>query len=93
MGDLIVTCTSKHSRNRYVGYNIGRGKSLEEITSGMNMIAEGVKTTKSVSQWSRRNNIEMPITEAVYKVLFEKMDPKDAVNALMTRNAKDEIMI
>lgn len=93
MGDLIVTCTSEHSRNRYVGYNIGRGLSLEEITSGMTMIAEGVKTTKSVSQWSRRNNIEMPITEAVYKVLFDKMDPKDAVNELMTRNAKDEIMI
>lgn len=93
MGDLIVTCTSQHSRNRYVGYNIGRGLSLNEITSGMNMIAEGVKTTKSVHQWSRRNNIEMPITEAVYKVLFEKMDPKDAVNQLMTRNAKDEIMI
>lgn len=93
MGDLIVTCTSQHSRNRYVGYNIGRGLSLEEITSGMNMIAEGVKTTKSVSQWSRRNNVEMPITEAVYKVLFNKMDPRDAVNELMTRNAKDEIMI
>lgn len=93
MGDLIVTCTSEHSRNRYVGYNIGRGLSLDEITSGMNMIAEGVKTTKSVSQWSRRNNVEMPITEAVYKVLFENMDPKDAVNELMTRNAKEEIMI
>lgn len=93
MGDLIVTCTSKHSRNRYVGYNIGQGKSLKEITSGMNMIAEGVKTAKSVTQWSRRNNVEMPITDAVYKVLFENMDPKDAVNELMTRNAKDEIMI
>jgi len=93
MGDLIVTCTSEHSRNRYVGYNIGQGKSLQEITSGMNMIAEGVKTAKSVTQWSRRNNIEMPITDAVYKVLFENMDPKDAVNELMTRNAKDEIMI
>jgi glycerol-3-phosphate dehydrogenase (NAD(P)+) len=93
MGDLIVTCTSEHSRNRYVGYNIGRGKSLDEIRSGMNMIAEGVKTAKSVTQWSRRNNVEMPITDAVYKVLFENMDPKDAVNELMTRNAKDEIMI
>lgn len=93
MGDLIVTCTSEHSRNRYVGYNIGRGKSLKEITSGMNMIAEGVKTAKSVTQWSRRNNVEMPITDAVYKVLFENMNPKDAVNELMTRNAKDEIMI
>lgn len=93
MGDLIVTCTSEHSRNRYVGYNIGRGKSLNEIRSGMNMIAEGVKTAKSVTQWSRRNNVEMPITDAVYKVLFEDMNPKDAVNELMTRNAKDEIMI
>ncbi len=93
MGDLIVTCTSEHSRNRYVGYNIGRGKSLDEIRSGMNMIAEGVKTAKSVTQWSRRNNVEMPITDAVYKVLFEDMNPKDAVNELMTRNAKDEIMI
>lgn len=93
MGDLIVTCTSTHSRNRYVGYNIGRGKTLKEITSGMNMVAEGVKTARSVYQWSQQNGVEMPITEAVYKVLFEKMDPKDAVNELMTRNAKDEIMI
>jgi glycerol-3-phosphate dehydrogenase (NAD(P)+) len=93
MGDLIVTCTSKHSRNRYVGFHIGKGKSLEEIKAGMNMIAEGVKTTKSVSQWSRKNNIEMPITDAVYKVLFENMDPKDAVHELMTRHAKNEIMI
>ena len=93
MGDLIVTCTSKHSRNRYVGFNIGKGKSLQEIKAGMNMIAEGVKTTKSVSQWSRKNNIEMPITDAVYKVLFENMDPKDAVHELMTRHAKNEIMI
>ena len=76
-----------------MGYNIGRGKSLEEIKSGMNMVAEGVKTAKSVTQWSRRNNVEMPITDAVYKVLFENMDPRDAVNELMTRNAKDEIMI
>lgn len=93
MGDLIVTCTSTHSRNRYVGYNIGKGKTLEEITSGMNMVAEGVKTARSVHQWSQKNGVEMPITEAVYKVLFKNMDPKDAVNELMTRNAKDEIMI
>jgi glycerol-3-phosphate dehydrogenase (NAD(P)+) len=93
MGDLIVTCTSHHSRNRFVGYNIGKGKSLDEITSGMNMIAEGVKTARSVSQWSRKNNIEMPITDAVYKVLFENLDPSDAVYELMTRIAKNEIMI
>jgi glycerol-3-phosphate dehydrogenase (NAD(P)+) len=57
------------------------------------MVAEGVKTAESVHQWAERNNVEMPITEAVYRVLFENMNPRDAVNKLMTRNAKDEIMI
>ena len=93
MGDLIVTCTSTHSRNRFVGYNIGQGKTLDEITSGMTMVAEGVKTARSVHQWSMRNGIEMPITEAVYKVLFKNMNPRDAVEELMTREAKDEILI
>lgn len=93
MGDLIVTCTSQHSRNRFVGFNIGQGKTLDEIISGMNMVAEGVKTAESVALWSRKNNIEMPITNAVYKVLFEQLDPKDAVHELMTRNAKEEINI
>lgn len=93
MGDLIVTCTSEHSRNRFVGYHIGRGKKLDEIISGMNMVAEGIKTAKSVHQWAENNQVEMPITEAVYKVLFENVDPEDAVHELMTRNAKDEIMI
>lgn len=93
MGDLIVTCTSQHSRNRYVGYNIGRGKKLEEITSGMNMVAEGVKTTESVCQWSRKNNVEMPITRAVHRVLFEGIDPREMVGELMTRIPKEEKMI
>lgn len=93
MGDLIVTCTSQHSRNRYVGYNIGKGKSLHEITKNMNMVAEGVKTAKSVTQWSKKNSIEMPITHAVYSVLFENVNPQDALRKLMTRNLKEEIMI
>lgn len=93
MGDLIVTCTSRHSRNRQVGYRIGRGESLEEIVSGMNMVAEGVRTARSVHQWARRNRVEMPITEAVYRVLFEKEEPKDLIHELMTRNPKEEIMI
>lgn len=93
MGDLIVTCTSKHSRNRFVGYHIGKGKRMQEIVDGMNMVAEGVKTAESVCLWARKNSVDMPITEAVYKVLFENVDPKDAVHELMTRNAKDEIMI
>lgn len=93
MGDLIVTCTSKHSRNRYVGYNIGRGKKLDEIISGMNMIAEGIKTTDAVNQWADKKNIEMPITKAVYHVLFDDMDPIDALYELMTRNPKEEKVI
>lgn len=93
MGDLIVTCTSKHSRNRFVGFHIGQGKKLDEITSGMNMVAEGVKTTESVCQWSQKNNVEMPITNAVYKVLFENISPVQMVEELMTRNPKEEKMI
>lgn len=93
MGDLIVTCTSKHSRNRYVGSQIGLGKKLDEIIDSMNMVAEGIKTTKSVHDWAIRNKVDMPITSAVYRVLFENQDPKDALNALMTRDPKDEVSI
>ncbi len=93
MGDLIVTCTSKHSRNRHVGQQIGQGKSLDEIIKSMNMVAEGVKTTKSVYDWAVKSGIDMPITKAVYRVLFENEDPKDALNTLMTRDPKDEIII
>lgn len=93
LGDLIVTCTSEHSRNRYVGYNIGQGKKLDDIITGMNMVAEGVTTTDSVNQWAEKNSIEMPITRAVHKVLFQNMDPTDALIELMTRNPKEEKMI
>jgi glycerol-3-phosphate dehydrogenase (NAD(P)+) len=93
MGDLVVTCTSEHSRNRFVGYHIGQGKTLEEITSEMNMIAEGVKTTRSVMEWSKILNVEMPITAAVHRVLFEGENPKDMLYDLMTRNPKEEIVI
>lgn len=93
MGDLIVTCTSEHSRNRYVGYHIGKGEKLDDIISKMNMIAEGVKTTEAVKGWSKELNIEMPITDAVYSVLFEGQDPKDVLYELMTRNPKEEIII
>ncbi len=93
MGDLIVTCTSRHSRNRYVGYRIGQGENLKTIIDGMNMVAEGIKTARSVYQWAERNRVEMPITQAVYKVLFQEVEPGDALYELMTRNAKEEIMI
>lgn len=93
MGDLIVTCTSSHSRNRYVGEQIGKGKKLDDIIKSMNMVAEGIKTTKSVYDWSIKNQVEMPITEAVYHVLFDNIDPSDALQRLMSRDPKDEIII
>src|SRR5690554_436559 len=93
MGDLIVTCTSEYSRNRFVGHQIGLGRKLDEIIKSMNMVAESIKTTNSVHDWAKKNHVDMPISEAVYKVLFEDVDPKDALNTLMTRDPKDEILI
>lgn len=93
VGDLIVTCTSEHSRNRYVGYHIGKGEKLDDIRKRMSMIAEGVKTTRSVYDWSQHLGIEMPITEMVYRVLFEEKDPMEAMFELMTRESKEEILI
>ncbi|MDI6402479.1 NAD(P)H-dependent glycerol-3-phosphate dehydrogenase [Balneolaceae bacterium ANBcel3] len=92
VGDLIVTCTSVHSRNRNVGYRIGKGEKLKEIISSMNMVAEGVKTTKSVYLWAQSLQVNMPITEKVYQVLFEDMAPSDGVHALMTRDPKEEVI-
>ncbi|MEO1022518.1 MAG: NAD(P)H-dependent glycerol-3-phosphate dehydrogenase [Bacteroidota bacterium] len=93
MGDLIVTCTSTHSRNRAVGVRIGKGEKLDDITTSMSMVAEGVKTTASVYEWAKLHHVEMPITSAVYRLLFEGVDPKDALYELMTRDPKDEIII
>lgn len=91
LGDLVVTCISKFSRNRFVGEEIGKGKTLEEILSKMEMIAEGVKTTKSVYKLSIEKKVEMPITKEVYEVLFNKKKPKDAVLSLMGRLQKEEV--
>ncbi len=90
MGDLIVTCMSQHSRNRYVGEQIGRGKTLDQILSEMQMVAEGVRTTEAAYNLSRKHNVEMPIIDQVYAVLFQQKNPRDAVKALMTREAKAE---
>jgi glycerol-3-phosphate dehydrogenase (NAD(P)+) len=90
MGDLVVTCFSQHSRNRYFGEQIGRGRSMEEVESDMQMVAEGVKTTVSVRKLAERVEVEMPITEAVYQILFNHLRPQDAVYELMTRAAKSE---
>lgn len=91
IGDLIATCTSRHSRNHYVGYHIGQGKTLDEVLAGMVMVAEGVTTCRSVNDLARLNQIEMPISEAVHAVLFEELEPMKAVASLMTRPLKEEI--
>jgi glycerol-3-phosphate dehydrogenase (NAD(P)+) len=90
MGDLIVTCMSRHSRNRYVGEQIGAGKTLKEVISSMNMVAEGVDTSRSASQLADKYNIETPITTEVYKILFEDKNPVIAATDLMTRDMKME---
>ena len=90
IGDLVVTCMSAHSRNRALGEQIGQGQTLEDIQSGMDMVAEGVRTTQSIHDLARRHGLEMPITEAVYAVLFEGQAPREMVEQLMTRSAKRE---
>lgn len=91
IGDLIVTCTSMHSRNRRAGILIGEGKSMEEACNEVGQVVEGVKTVKSAYKLAKIKNIEMPITNALYKVLYEGYDPNKAVYELMTRENKDEI--
>jgi glycerol-3-phosphate dehydrogenase (NAD(P)+) len=91
MGDLITTCFSRYSRNRYVGEEIGKGKKLDEVLAKMVMVAEGVKTTISAYQLSQKYNVEIPITKEVYQVLFEGKEPLKGVYDLMTRDPKSEI--
>ncbi len=90
MGDLIVTCMSRHSRNRYVGEQIGKGRKLDDILKDMVMVAEGVKTTKSAYVLSQKYKVEMPITEQVYQILFEGKNARDALKELMMRGPKEE---
>lgn len=91
MGDLIVTCASRHSRNRRIGEGIAQGKTLDDLIAATPMVAEGVRTTVSARELARKMGVEMPITEAVYQVLFERMNPLEAIAALMQREARPEI--
>ena len=90
IGDLIVTCLSIHSRNRYVGEEIGKGKTLVSILDKMDMVAEGIRTTQSVYDLSKKYQVEMPISEGVYQILFNEKNPKEIVSELMTRDLKLE---
>jgi len=86
----VTTCTSKNSRNRNFGEAIGRGRRMGEILKETEMVIEGVNTTKVVYRLAKKFSLEMPITNAVYQILFEKKDPLIAVDELMSRREKAE---
>jgi glycerol-3-phosphate dehydrogenase (NAD(P)+) len=90
MGDLIVTCMSRHSRNRSVGEQIGGGKTLKQVLKSMKMVAEGIETSRSASMLAKKYKIDTPITHEVYKILFEDKNPVKAATDLMTRDMKME---
>lgn len=91
VGDLVVTCTSVHSRNWRAGHMLGKGKSLETILDEMGMVVEGVNTTKAAYELALKQNVEMPITKGIYDVLFNQKNPRDIVEKLMTRDKREEM--
>ena len=91
LGDLVLTCTSDLSRNRSVGLQLGKGKKLKEILDDMKMVAEGIKTTKAAYHVAKKLNVEMPITEQIYYLLYEDKLAKDVVTQLMSRELKCEL--
>lgn len=90
IGDLIVTCTSMHSRNHRAGILLGKGHTLAETLSEVQMVVEGVNTARAAYELSKKYNVSMPIVEQAYKILFENKNAKDAVCELMSRNPKAE---
>ena len=90
LGDLIVTCLSEHSRNRRAGILIGQGKSLEEARKEIGMVIEGVDNIEVAYELAKKYNIEVPIIDTVYNMLYNGLEPDEAVNILMTRDKKSE---
>lgn len=90
IGDLVLTCTGSLSRNRSVGMELGQGKSLEQILAETRRVAEGVKTCRSAHELAEKFSIEMPITEEMYRVLYEQESPRNAIQRLMSRSLKSE---
>lgn len=90
IGDLIVTCTSMHSRNRRCGMLIGQGHTMDQATKEVGMVVEGIKATQAFFELAKHHHVDMPITDAVHRILFENADPKDAVLSLMNRELKRE---
>ncbi|HVE72060.1 MAG TPA: NAD(P)H-dependent glycerol-3-phosphate dehydrogenase [Thermoanaerobaculia bacterium] len=91
MGDLVLTCTGALSRNRTVGVELGKGRTLDDILRDAKFVAEGIKTTKSAQQLAERHHIEMPITAEMHRVLYEGESPKQGIQRLMTRALKSEV--
>lgn len=91
VGDLVVTATSRHSRNWRAGFMLGEGKSVDEVLSSMGMVVEGIRTTKAAHTISEKYQVQMPIAKQLYNVLFEGLDPRTAVEALMGRDRKTEM--
>ena len=91
MGDLVATCISAQSRNRYVGEELGKGRSIDDISAEMNMVAEGVKTSRAVVELAAKHDIEMPIAEEVVAVIYEGKNARDVIPSLMRRAAKTEL--
>lgn len=90
LGDLVLTCTGDLSRNRRVGLELGGGKKLAAILREMKMVAEGIRTAKALWALAGKQKVEMPITEKVYRILYEGQDPREAVNELMSRDSRSE---
>ncbi len=90
VGDLIVTCTSEHSRNYQAGYKIGFGKDFEETLKSMTMVVEGIRTCEAAYKFAKEKNLDTPIISAIYEVLFNKMDPDEANKMLLGRSSKAE---
>lgn len=91
MGDLIATCISGHSRNRSVGERLAGGEKINQIMNSMYMVAEGVRTTKAVYEIALKNDLDVPITECVYEIIYKDLSPEESVGKLMNRKFKPEI--
>ena len=90
MGDLVLTCTGGLSRNRALGVRLGKGEMLDDILKGAKTVAEGVKTAKAARELAKKYDVEMPVVEEVYQILYENKDPKQAVKDIMNRELREE---
>jgi glycerol-3-phosphate dehydrogenase (NAD(P)+) len=91
LGDLVVTCTSEHSRNYQAGYKIGHGKDLEETIASMTMVVEGIRTCEAAYKYAKTHNLDLPIITEIYHVIFDKKDPEKAYRHLFERSRKSEM--